>query len=345
MPYGVIGDEARRSRETTRRPFAAAGAAPGDRRGDRAPAMDDRGIMHPGQHLRRPGDPWRPDELELALSVARWIGSPYWVRSAAGWLASALIRAGALPPPQPSSGENLTEVTPMDTHCRTAALVRRGRVGAGRRGADRLWSQIDRLVDAAPGLLYAADRAPGDAARSGVDGSLGEQKRPWRPTAAREDAIWTAPGPCSGASRSRSAGLYRAQRSPDDGNPRLVRAPEPDRGTRRRSSRTMRCGNSFSSACGGSQLLLLHPSRNCRLENGSVDQARAPGRRAAHRRTDEPGDRRRLFLERMDYRHPRSQHSGQARAVIADADRRLGREPRLGLTVWRDLAAPEHPTA
>jgi DNA-binding CsgD family transcriptional regulator len=54
-------------------------------------------------------------ELEAALQVARQVGSPYWVRSAAGWLASVLIRAGALAAAEAVLNEELNEETPRDT--------------------------------------------------------------------------------------------------------------------------------------------------------------------------------------------------------------------------------------
>ena len=57
----------------------------------------------------------RPAKSSNGLSMARQVRSPYWVRSAAGWLASALIGAAILALPKAVLGEELSEETPMDT--------------------------------------------------------------------------------------------------------------------------------------------------------------------------------------------------------------------------------------
>ncbi len=134
-------------------------------------------------------------ELEVALELAQQIGSPYWMRSAAGWLASALILGGAHVDAAAILDRELSDETPLDTIAGRLLWCAAAELALGEGHPSRTLALIERMIEATPGdnlrpiarlemlrgqALMALDRL--EEATAALD-------------AAREDAIWSGARP------------------------------------------------------------------------------------------------------------------------------------------------------
>jgi DNA-binding CsgD family transcriptional regulator len=90
-------------------------------------------------------------ELEAALALAQHIGSPYWTRSAAAWLASALIHGGAYADAAAILDRELSEETPLDTIAGRLLWCAAAELALAQGKPSRTLHMIDRMVMATPG--------------------------------------------------------------------------------------------------------------------------------------------------------------------------------------------------
>ena len=157
-------------------------------------------------------------ELEGALELARRLGSPYWVRSAAGWLASALIRADALVDAAEVLRENLTEETPRDTIAGRLLWCAAAELALARGEPACALDQINRLVEATPGAC-SRPIARLELLRGRALTALGQHEAAIAAlTISREDAVWSGARPLLWRIEVERGRVFRARHLPKEEN-------------------------------------------------------------------------------------------------------------------------------
>jgi tetratricopeptide (TPR) repeat protein len=135
------------------------------------------------------------DELQAALALARQIDSPYWVRSAAGWLVSTLTCAGKLEDAETVLAAELHPDIPWDTIAGRLLWGAKAELALARGDPSRALDILDRLLEVLPDPS-ARPVARLERARSAAFLALG---RPEEAEAvlrcAREEAAWSGARP------------------------------------------------------------------------------------------------------------------------------------------------------
>jgi len=90
-------------------------------------------------------------ELETAMESARQINSPYWTRSATGWLTSILVRGNELDAAVSFLGQELEAETPMNMLAGRLLWRAAAEVALGQNEPARALEIVERLVATTPG--------------------------------------------------------------------------------------------------------------------------------------------------------------------------------------------------
>jgi DNA-binding CsgD family transcriptional regulator len=134
-------------------------------------------------------------ELETALVLARQIDSLYWVRSAAGWLASTLVRSGEIDAAAAVLANDLSDATPMDATAGRQLWCAAAELALAQGYPSRALDIAMRLEASAPGM----DRRPAarlEKLRGDALAALGRYDEASAAlSVAREEATWSGARP------------------------------------------------------------------------------------------------------------------------------------------------------
>jgi predicted ATPase/DNA-binding CsgD family transcriptional regulator len=155
-------------------------------------------------------------ELEAALEMAREIGSPFWVRSAAAWLASALIEGDTFADAAALLREELGDETPFDTIAGRLLWCAAVELALAQGDSTRALELIDRLVAAAPGNR-TRPIARLEFLRGRAWHALGRHREAATAlVTAREGAVWSGARPLLWRIEISHGQVLQAQRMPDE---------------------------------------------------------------------------------------------------------------------------------
>ena len=140
------------------------------------------------------------------------------MRSAAGWLASALIRADALVDAAEVLRENLTEETPRDTIAGRLLWCAAAELALARGEPACALDQINRLVEATPGAC-SRPIARLELLRGRALTALGQHEAAIAAlTISREDAVWSGARPLLWRIEVERGRVFRARHLPKEEN-------------------------------------------------------------------------------------------------------------------------------
>jgi predicted ATPase/class 3 adenylate cyclase len=155
-------------------------------------------------------------EFETARGLSRDVGSMYWIRTAAGWLAIVYIRRGELEAAASILEEHLNETTPLDTIACRLLWATAAELSLAQEDARRALELTDRLIETAPGNtnrpILRLELLRGEALMALSRYQEAENAL----TAAREAAIWCGARPWLWRIDSTRARLDTELDRPDD---------------------------------------------------------------------------------------------------------------------------------